>query len=125
MLGSEPNLRARGRPRAGGWGQVTPEASGQGVVAAEGTVEALPAGEAEALRRCPEPRRAGGFPETGDAQLSSWRKGYGRPESLQSCRPAGQHAPKPGVGERVVQKGPCPLEGALRFINEETEAEGS
>lgn len=101
MLGREPNLRARGRPGAGGWGQATPEASAQGVVAAEGTVEAVPAAEAEALRRGPEPRRAGGFPETGDVQLSSWRKGYGRPESLQSCRPADQPAPKSAPGREL------------------------
>ena len=52
-----------------------PEASVQGVVAAEGTVDAILAAETEAPRQSPESGRTGGFPGAGEAQLNSSREG--------------------------------------------------
>ena len=59
----------------GAGGKVMPEASVQGVVAAEGTVDAILAAETEAPRQSPESGRTGGFPGAGEAQLNSSREG--------------------------------------------------
>lgn len=63
----------------GAGGKTISEASEQGVVATAGTMNVISAAEAEARRQSPEAGRTGGFPGTGDAQLNSWREGYGRP----------------------------------------------
>lgn len=119
--GSSEGVRESGRCKA------TPKASEQGLIAAEGTVEAILAAEAEALRWSLVPGRwvDGGFPGTGGAQLSSWREARGR----LACPPTQRSAPRRASGwqdlGRFSLEGTTHLEEVLCFTNEETEAEGS
>lgn len=74
-------------------------------------------------RRCPAQLLEEGLRETGEP--SELPPGWpARPEE-RAWTGTVMTSPGWGGGGRLVQKGPCPLEEALRFTNEETEAEGS